>query len=110
MAKKDHVVYRYKNYEILDKRDKLIVRNNSGDYENHSHFTRKTDKKGALVLGPAKKCIELCDNKRMDIKSDYIMIAVIRLTNDQKYKENLLRKSKNKKQKYVDTSQKNLRR
>lgn len=107
MSKK---VYNYKSYVVLDTGRELIVKDSKGKYENHAHFYRTFDKEGKLDLEAAKTCIGLCDRKRMDIRSDYMMNAVMRLTKDKKYKESLKRKMDKEKQRYVDTRQKNLNR
>lgn len=96
------IVYNYKSYLVLDTGKELIVKDSKGKYENHAHFYRKTDKKGNIKLETAKTCIKLCDNKRLDIRNSYMLDAVIRLTIDEDYRENLKRKKAKKKEKYIN--------
>lgn len=83
----------YKHYVILDDKRKknIVVVNKKGKHEHHSHFYRKTDKKGKVNINTAMMVIKFCDNKRTDMKSEYIFKSVMRLTNDMKYKDNLKR-------------------
>lgn len=90
------VIYTYKHYVVLDTFEGLVLKNSKGKKNNHAHFNRRKDREGNINLDTVKTCIRLCDSKRTDIKSKYIFEAVIRLTTDKDYKNNLERLYKKK--------------
>lgn len=106
------VIYQYKHYIVLDTGDELILKNTKGNYKNHSHFHKKTDKKGNINLNAVKTCIRLAERKRTDIKSKYMFEAVKRISTDKDYINTLerLKRKKFNKEKYYFNSQKGVRR
>lgn len=69
------IIYNDSYYYIKKSKRGYVVINSKGDYKNHSHF---------MNIGPAKKCIYLTKNKIIP-KSLYMMIACMRLSNDDIY-------------------------
>ena len=96
------VVYSYKHYVVLDNGKELIVKNCKGKYENHSHFARRTNKSGQINLNTVMTCIKLCDAKRLDIGSGYMLEAIKRIATDKDYINDLQRKQNKETKKYVN--------
>lgn len=88
------------NFKILKVKKGYVVKNLKGDYENHGHFDR---------LKGCYKIISLVRRKKVPIDV-YFIEAAIRLTLDDKYKQNLLvKQEKNKNKQYYFNPQKGVR-
>jgi len=99
MAKK---VYNYANYIVLDTGKELIIKNSKGNHDNHAHFRKRTNKQGKISLNTVKTCIRLCDAKRLDIRSDYMLEAIKRIALDKDYISDLERKQAKETKKYIN--------
>lgn len=95
-------IYRKKNYKIYDAGDNYIVHNTNLDFQDH-HTHIKNFK-------TCKYIIDLCIHKSIPDKhiSDYLLVSILRLSNDNAYKykiETLLYNNKLKKEKYNNGKQ-----
>lgn len=73
-------MYRKGEFVVKKSRRGWVIVNEDGEYENHSHFT--------YSYGATIKCIELTRKKKVP-RSEYMIIACKRLTNDVNYIERL---------------------
>lgn len=82
MAGALNTIYRKKNFRIYDAGREYIVHNTNMNFsEHHSHINNyKT----------CKFVIDLCIHKSVpDHLSDYLLVSLIRLTDDKKYKRKI---------------------
>lgn len=75
-------IYKKYNYKIFESKDGYIVYNTRLKFE--SHHTHITD------LNTCKFIIDLCIKKMVPHKlSDYLLVSIIRITDDKNYKEKI---------------------
>ena len=88
-----NTIYKKKNYKIYDVGKEYIIHNSSLDFsQHHTHINN---------YNTCKFIIDLCIHKSIPKKhlSDYLLVSIIRLTDDNNYKhqiENLLKQNKKK--------------
>ena len=87
-------VIRFKRY--------YLVANTDGNYENHTHIPVRS-RTGEREYNVCKHLILLLESKQIP-RSKYLLTSAIRLTLDEKYKEQLLEVQNRRKQKYVNAN------
>lgn len=103
MSKALNTVYRKKKYKIYSAGNEYIIHNSNLDFENHhTHISN---------FNTCVYIINLCIHKSVPKHlSDYLLISIIRLTDDNVYKkqiENKLEKNKYKKGKHYNGKSRN---
>lgn len=97
------VIYKKKNYKIYDAGREYIVHNTDLDFKNHhTHINN---------FHTCKYIIDLCIHKTVPYHlSDYLLVSILRLSNDKSYKykiETMLNKNKSKKRRFNDENKSN---
>ena len=102
------IIYQNQQYIVViaSKKQLLLINTNYEDDDfKHSHIHLKTNKRGEIVLSDVKFIIDKCLLGFRYPRMNWMFEAVIRLTDNENYREYLIRKKrKNKgKTKYINT-------
>lgn len=88
-----NIVYDRRGYIIVDTGSDLVVVNTLGEYSNHAHFKRRTDRYGNVNLHNAKMCIHLA-LEQIYPKNHLMRKAVLRVSTDEEFKAWIIRRAK----------------
>ncbi len=85
------VIDRVGDYKIIRNNSGYVVSNANGEYKNHGHFKR---------LKTCYTIFRIMEKKQVP-RSKYLKGSVLRISTDERYKENVKRKLKKDKEKQV---------
>ena len=88
-----NIVYDRRGYIIVDTGSDLVVVDTLGEYSNHAHFKRRTDRYGNVNLHNAKMCIHLA-LEQIYPKNHLMRKAVLRVSTDEEFKAWIIRRAK----------------